>query len=438
MRTIFTAPKPPGTTRSKQMHTIPPHSLEYLNRLGHRGINLGLGPTARLLQCLDNPQNHYTSILVGGTNGKGSVAAILASILEKTGKTIGLYTSPHLVDFRERIRVNGRMIAPDRLHHLIERVREEGRDDVTFFEFTTALAFLHFCLAGVDIAICEVGMGGRLDATNLVIPEASVITNVSLEHREYLGNDLPSIAWEKGGIIKEGGTCITAATQPAVIDVLEGICLDRGARLLRYGRDIKIRKTGTGKIFYRGLKETFGNLHLPLAGRHQVTNAALALAVVEILGRKGWVIDRHAVFEGMRDVRWEGRLEMLCHDPQIIVDGAHNPAGMSALCRSLVADFSYERLICVFGVMTDKDMGGMLRKLAGIANHIILTRPREDRASQMDNLEGAAERLGVSYEIIPEAKRAVERALALAGTKDLICITGSLYLVGEIKNSFSF
>jgi len=420
------------------MHTIPQHSLEYLNRLGHRGINMGLGPTARLLQRLDNPQNRYTSILIGGTNGKGSVAAILSSMLEKTGKTIGLYTSPHLVDFRERIRVNGRMIAPDRLHRLIERVREESRGDVTFFEFTTALAFLHFYLAGVDIAICEVGMGGRLDATNLVIPEVSVITNVSLEHREYLGNDLPSIAWEKGGIIKEGGTCITAATQPTVIDVLEGICNDRRARLLRYGKDMKIRKTGRGKLFYRGLEETFGNLHLPLAGRHQVTNAALALAVIEVLDRKGWAIDRHAVYEGMHEVRWEGRLETLCHEPQIILDGAHNPAGISALCRALVADFSYERLICVFGVMTDKDKRGMLRRLAGIASHIILTRPREDRASQMDELRDGAGRLGISHEIIPESKRAVERALALAGSKDLICITGSLYLVGEIKKSFSF
>ncbi len=414
------------------------NALEYLESLGHKGIHLGLGPTARLLKQFDNPHKEYTSILIGGTNGKGSAAAILSSILGKTGKNIGLYTSPHLIDFRERIRVNGTMISQERLSNLVEMVREKSRDDVTFFEFTTVLALLHFYLEGVDIAVLEVGMGGRLDATNLVSPQASIITNISLEHREYLGNDIESIAWEKGGIIKNNGCCITAATQPAAIDVLENICLQKGSKLIRYGKDMKIRKAKGGGISYRGLNKTYGNLRLPLIGKHQVKNAALALAAVEILADSGLDVDDNAVSEGIRDVRWEGRLEILCNDPQIVVDGAHNPAGISALCRSLTADFSYESLICVFGVLSDKDSKGMLKRLAGVANHIILTSPRDSRASKIDGLGLLAEKLGVSHEIVEGSGKALERASSLAGKKDLICVTGSIYLVGEIKNTFSF
>lgn len=413
-------------------------SLEYFSRLGHRGIHLGLGPTSRLLKKFDNPQMCYKSILIGGTNGKGSVAAILSSILGKTGKRIGLYTSPHLIDFRERIRVNGQMIPQERLCNIIDIIRAKAKEDLTYFEFSTVLAFLYFYLEGVDVAVLEVGLGGRLDATNLVTPEASVITNVSLDHREYLGRDIKSIAREKGGIIKRNGICITAVTQPSVIGVMENICLEKGARLFRCGKDMKIRKKKGGRMFYNGIEKTYSNLNFPLVGRHQVKNASLALAAVEVLASKGLNVNNNAVFEGMSNVRWEGRLETLSHDPQIVVDGAHNPAGISALCNSLTTDFSYERLICIFGGMSDKDCKGMLKRLAGIANHIILTSPRVSRASKVDELGRIAEKLGVSHESIPETSRAMERASFLAGKNDLICVTGSIYLVGEIKKSFSF
>lgn len=413
-------------------------SLEYLSSLGHKGIHLGLGPTSRLLKQFDNPQRRYKSILIGGTNGKGSVAAILSSILGKTDKKIGLYTSPHLIDFRERIRVNGQMISQGRLCNLIDMVREKSRDEVTFFEFTTVLAFLHFYLEGVDIAVLEVGMGGRLDATNLVTPEASVITNVSMEHKEYLGNTIESIAREKGGIIKRGGICITAADRPVVIDILESVCLQKGARLFRYGKDMKIRKTKGGRIFYKGIDKTYSNLSFPLIGRHQVKNAALALAAVEVLVSRGLNVDDDAVSEGLSAVRWEGRLETVNRNPRIVIDGAHNPAGISALCDSLTTDFSYERLVCVFGVLADKDCKRMLGRLAGIADHMILTSPSNERALSPDDMSLPAGKLHSNIEIAKDPQEAIARASSIAGEGDLICVTGSIYLAGEVKKSFSF
>ncbi|MBN2569104.1 MAG: bifunctional folylpolyglutamate synthase/dihydrofolate synthase [Deltaproteobacteria bacterium] len=417
---------------------MPQNYLGYLARLGHKGIHLGLGPTSRLLKKFDNPQRRYKSIIIGGTNGKGSVAAILSSILGKTGKKIGLYTSPHLIDFRERIRVNGTMISQERLSYLTGLIREKSADGITFFEFTTVLAFLHFYLEGVDIVVLEVGMGGRLDATNVVMPEVSVITNVSLEHKEYLGSNIESIAREKGGIIKRRGFCITGATQPAVINVLHNICLQKRARLFTYGKDIAIRTQKGGVICYRGINKTFNNLQLPLIGRHQVKNASLALAAVEVLVKKGLNVADSAVYEGMKDVKWEGRLEILCNNPQIVVDGAHNPAGISVLCRALTDYFTYKRLICVFATLSDKDSKGMLRRLSSIANHIILTRTRDSRGSEIDKLVTMARNLGIHHDAVPQAKKAVEKALFLAEDNDLICITGSIYLVGEIKKTFKF
>jgi dihydrofolate synthase/folylpolyglutamate synthase len=412
-------------------------SLEYLSKLKLKGINLGLGPVARLLERFDNPQRKYRSVLIGGTNGKGSVAAILSSILAKEGLKVGLYTSPHLVDFRERIRVNNSMISGDDLCCLIDKVREKVREDVTYFEFATALAFLYFFICKVDIAILEVGMGGRLDATNLVIPEVSVITNISLEHRKYLGNDLKSIAREKGGIISPGGICLTAAKQPVVLDVLDEICGQKAAVLYRMGRDIRIRKKNE-KFSYYGIDKIYRNMDFNLIGRHQLENAALALASVEVLISKGLKVGNDSVISGVRDARWEGRLEILDRNPTIVVDGAHNPAGISALCKALSAEFSYDRLIVVSGVLEDKDYKAMVRILASLADHIILTRIQEERALAPELMEPLARIYNDSVEIACDSRKALLRARDIAGSDDLVCVTGSLYLVGEIKKLLIF
>ncbi len=407
--------------------------LSYLEGLKQKGINLGLGPVSRLLARLGNPQNGYKTILIGGTNGKGSTAAMLSSILMKGGMDVGLYTSPHLRDFRERIRVNDRMIPGDTLCTLIDKVRDEIREDVTYFEFATALAFLHFSLCKVDMAIVEVGMGGRLDATNLVSPEVSIITNISMEHQKYLGNDLKSIASEKGGIIKEGGVCVTAARGHKVIDTLEEICSQRGSALYRAGRDIRVRRSGRGSFSYYGINKRYRGLKLSLAGRHQIENAALALAAIEVLTAKGVSISDTSVVEGLRDVRWEGRLELVSRNPGIVVDGAHNPAGISSLCSSLLTDFSYRRLIVVFGVMRDKDYAGMLKKLLPLVDKIVLTKPKVERAACTEDLLSVASLHHGHIEVVDDSVEALDRARCLAGADDLVCVTGSLYLVGEIK-----
>jgi dihydrofolate synthase/folylpolyglutamate synthase len=411
--------------------------LEYLYGLNSLNIRLGLGPVSRLLDRLNNPHETYGSVLIGGTNGKGSIAAMAASILEKGGFRVGLYTSPHLTDIRERIRVNGRMITREEMASCVEEVRKEVREDITYFECLTAVAFLHFFRVRIHVAVLEVGMGGRLDATNVVKPYVSVVSNISLDHRTYLGNSLEAIAREKGGIVKKRGVCITAAKQRRVINVLEDICLQRGATLLRLGRDMKVEIKRNGTFSYRGLGEGYRELICPLMGRHQIENAALAIGAIESMRRKGFDIDGGTIARGLRNTQWEGRLEILQRDPTIIVDGAHNPAGISALSGALKSEFEYKRLILIFGVLNDKDYGTMLRTIVPLADHLIITRPQTDRAMPPGKIEPVASRYTPQgIEVIENSLDALKKAISLAGVNDLICVTGSLYLVGEIKQAF--
>jgi dihydrofolate synthase/folylpolyglutamate synthase len=409
--------------------------LEYLTHLKSKGINLDLGPVTRLLRSLGNPHENYRTVLIGGSNGKGSVAAMLSSVLTRGGFTVGLYTSPHLIDFRERIRINNRMIEQEDLSHLIDQVRNVVTEDVTYFEFSTAVAFLHFYRCQVDVAVLEVGMGGRLDATNVVDSDVSVITNVSLEHQRYLGRKLNSIAREKGGIIKRNGICLTAAKQATVIKTLEHICSDRQSRLYRVGKEIRVTRSKGGTFSYDGISKTYQNLSIPLMGRHQVDNAALALAALELLEDNGYSIAEETIVRGLREVRWEGRLEILNDNPRLIVDGAHNPAAISVLYRALKDDFTYDRLILIFGVLKDKNYDAMLRKLAPLADSIIVTRPKEERALQPDTLRSVAHHYNKNVEVIDDPRQALLQAVRRAHAHDLICVTGSLYLVGEIKQA---
>lgn len=413
--------------------------LEYLSGLNSTVIRLGLRPVSRLLGRLDNPQKKYPGILIGGTNGKGSIAAMTASILGKAGYRVGLYTSPHLIDLRERIKVDGTMIPLSDLRAVIKEVRENlGGEKVTYFEFLTAIAFLHFRHEQVDVAVLEVGMGGRLDATNVVTPVVSVISNISLEHRAYLGNSLETIAGEKAGIIKSGGICVTAAKQEKVIEVFRRVCREKGARFYRVGSDIKVRRNGDGTFSYRGIHRHYHGLSCPLRGRHQYTNAAAAIAATELFAAKGFPVNDQAVYQGIAGVHWEGRLEILQYAPLLVVDGGHNPAGISVLCNALREDFSYKRLILVFGVLDDKDSAGMLRRLLSLAPHsLIITRPAIGRAVSPQGLLSLTGRYRKRAHIVEKSDEALQLALDLAGRDDLVCVTGSLYLIGEVKQAFS-
>ena len=408
-------------------------SLAYLKSLNPLGIRLGLDPVRSLLQRLGDPQESCPAVLIAGTNGKGSVAAMTASLLTAAGFRTGLYTSPDLIDFRERIRIDGRMIRREEIVACAEAVKRGVRETVSYFEFLTAMAFLYFEKEKVDIVVLEVGLGGRLDATNVVTPLVSVITNISLEHREYLGNTLEKIASEKGGIIKEGGICLTAARQKPVIDTLERICRERGASLYRIGKEIRTTIHRDGTFSYRGIGRSFERLTCPLIGRHQISNAALALGAVEMIWDAGFRVNDAAVSKGLKKAQWEGRLEILQRSPMLLVDGAHNAAGAAALRRAFLNDFPHRRLILVFGVLGDKDYRTMARRLLPLADRVILTRPHSERALPPDSLRPLAEKFNKAIEVIDDPGDALRRALSLAGKDDLVCAAGSLYLVGEIK-----
>lgn len=407
--------------------------LSYMRGLQKMGIRLDLGPVKSLLERLGNPHLDYPAVLIAGTNGKGSVAAMTASILSAAGWRTGLYTSPDLVDLRERIRIDGKLITLHELLRCGRSVREAATEAVSYFEFLTAAAFLHFSLRRVDIAVLEVGMGGRLDATNVVDPLVSVVTTISLEHRQYLGNTLAAIAAEKGGIIREGGTCLTGARQRQVLATLEGICRQRRAAFLRVGSHIRTVRRPDGTFSYFGLRRRLKGLVCPLAGGHQLVNAALALGTVELLAEKGLPVGEREMAEGLATTTWEGRLEVLQRHPLVLLDGAHNPAGAATLRRALGRDFSFRRLVLVFGVLEDKAYAAMARLLLPLADRVILTQPSSERSLPLPRLMEVARRYHPRPEGVGEPAAALARALAAAEAEDLICVAGSLYLVGEIK-----
>jgi len=411
-------------------------ALTYLYDLQKYGIKFGLSSTSNLLERLGNPHKELRAIHIAGTNGKGSTAAMLSAILVRAGHQVGLYTSPHLVRFNERFRVNEREIEDEEILELFERVRKvvNGRQPPTFFEMTTAMALSLFAEKRVDWTILEVGMGGRLDATNVILPQVTIISNVSLDHQEFLGGTLTRIAREKAGIIKERVPLITAVTQPAALAIIKARCLEASSPCYRVGKQIRVRFLGERRFAYRGLGWRFDNLPSPLAGRHQVLNAATALGALEVLERQGHFRVKAAhINEGLSETRWSGRLEWLSRQPPMILDGAHNYAGMTALCQALQEEYSYRRLVVVLGIMADKDLRGMLHKLAPLADHIILTRPRYERAAEPESLLDLAGDFADRMEVIRPVEAALGRAVDLAGPEDLVLVTGSLYFVGEVK-----
>jgi dihydrofolate synthase/folylpolyglutamate synthase len=408
----------------------------YLDSLNVDTMRFGLTAITDLLSRLGNPQNSYKTILIAGTNGKGSTAAMTSSILCSAGYKVGLYTSPHLVDVRERIVINGKKISLKEFNRTIAYVKDKKEQLVTYFEFLTAVAYVYFQRQKVDIAVLEVGLGGRLDATNVCKPMVSVITNIAFDHIDYLGNTLDSIAREKAGIIKQKGVCITAAKQKKVLEVLKNVCLRRRAKLYCLNSDIKIKKQKDGFLNYQGLYRNLKNLKIPLQGDHQLSNAALALAAIELCTKKGFNIADTAIYAGLKNTHWEARLEVLQNQPLFLLDGAHNPAGISVLCRSLKKDFSYRRLILIFGALADKDYSQMLQKIVPLASIIILTQLKTKRAVPVNDIMETVKKMGYPAIVTENVKQAIERAQALAKKQDLICATGSFYLAGEVKQAF--
>jgi dihydrofolate synthase/folylpolyglutamate synthase len=385
---------------------------------------------------MKHPERRYASIVIGGTNGKGSIAAMTASILSAGGFRTGLYTSPHLLDVRERIRIDGCMITEEDLRVCVDDIRRQLHDDLTYFEFLTAIAFHYFERQRVDIAVLEVGMGGALDATNVVKPAVSVISNISLDHRAHLGTKIEQIAREKSGIIKRNGCCLTAARQKKALEMIIEVSRIQQARLFRLGKQFKARRQAGNCFSFRGLNRRYDRLYNALRGRHQVDNAALAVGAVVLLADHGFSVTEEAIRRGLREATWEGRLEIIQERPTVLVDGAHNPAGISSLCVSLKEEFCYRRLIVIFGVLDDKDYKKMLKRLAPMSDTLILTRPESDRALPPATLLPVARQYQQRVGMTERLEEALRQALTAAGPDDLICITGSLYLVGAVKRLF--
>jgi dihydrofolate synthase/folylpolyglutamate synthase len=411
-------------------------ALTYLYDLQKYGIKFGLSSTSNLLERLGNPQEHLKAIHIGGTNGKGSTAAMISAILVGAGYRVGLYTSPHLVRFNERYRINDQDAEDAQILSVYERVRDvvNTHEPPTFFEMTTAMALTLFVEEKVDWTILEVGMGGRLDATNVIKPQVTIITNISLDHQEFLGSTLTRIAWEKAGIVKEGVPVVTAVKQPAALAVIKARCLEAKAPCYRLGRQIKLRSQGGHRFAYRGLHWRLDNLHSPLAGRHQVINGGTALAGLEVLGQEGHLrLTPEQIGKGLSKTRWAGRLEWLSKRPPTLLDGAHNNAGMASLRQALQTEYTYQKLIVVLGIMADKDLRRMLLRLAPLADRLILTRPKYERAAEPESLFAVAGEFAERTELIKTVEAALARAKDLAGQEDLVLVTGSLYFIGEVK-----
>jgi dihydrofolate synthase/folylpolyglutamate synthase len=430
-----------GQRKAPLRQTPYQNSLEYLYSLDKFGMIFGLTQVERILETLGNPHRAIQAIHVGGTNGKGSTAAMMASILQKEGYRVGLYTSPHLVRFTERIRINGKEIEEAEVARLAGEMRERIEaasiePPFTFFDFTTAMAIYYFSQKMVDLAILEVGLGGKLDSTNVVDPLLSIITNVAMDHEEVLGQSLLKIAREKAGIIKKGRPLITAATQPSVLHLISRVCREQEAPCFRVGKEFRSVRTGERDFHYEGLQRKLWGVHLNLPGPHQIINATTALGAMEILEELGYTVSTKAMIEGLKDVDWPGRLEVVRSAPQVVLDGAHNPAGAKVLKDSLEKEFQYRRLILLIGIMKDKKYETMLHTLTPLADHVILSRPNTVRAASPSSLKKSIGQNGKRVEVIDDLKEAIGRSLSMAGEEDLVCITGSLYTVGEAKAYF--
>jgi dihydrofolate synthase/folylpolyglutamate synthase len=413
--------------------------LKTIYGLQRFGIKLGLGVIGRILDGLGNPQNSYRTIHVAGTNGKGSVASALAAILQQAGWKTGLYTSPHLVRFNERILVNQRQITNRAVVAAYERVKSVhgGSREPTFFEFATAMALDEFGRRGVDWAVVETGMGGRLDATNVLKPDLSIITNISLEHRDYLGTTIAQIAREKAGIIKKRTPVITGAGQPAARTVIEKTAAELAAPVYRRGRDFRVRRRTGGKFDYHGVDHRWRGLQTALSGGFQIDNSALALAACEVLIRRRVTISDRHVKKGLMANRWPGRIETVSTDPLIILDGAHNLAAARYLAGFLKETYAGRDITLVIGILDDKPYRRMLNDLLPTCKRVIFTRPEIGRALPAEKLAGAAAGHKVKIEIKADVQRAIQHAIDSLPANGMICVAGSLYVVGEAKEAFN-
>jgi len=414
-------------------------TLHELYRLERFGIKLGLDNIRRLLSLLGDPHRGLRAVHVTGTNGKGSVCAYIASALRRAGYRVGMYTSPHLVRFNERIRVDGITIADADILRLWKGMQPAveamaGRNKVdhpTFFEVTTAMAFQHFRERGVDVAVVEVGMGGRMDATNVIDGAVAVVTRVGLEHTEHLGRSSTRIAREKAGIIKSGARAVTVDQD--VLHVLEARCRDVGASLTVVGRDVRMERLSQDLRGQRiAVQGPFGSFEVrtPLIGSFQVENVGLAVAALVELRQVGFDVSDNAIAAGIQETEWPGRLQVVRVRPVVLVDGAHNGPAVRALADSMEELVPGRNVLLVIGVLNDKDLPAFAASLGPLARRVYACRPATHRAFSAEDV-AAAFRPAVEASPVPRVADAVDEALSAARPDEVILVTGSIYTAGE-------
>jgi len=418
-------------------------AIEYIFSLERFGSKPGHERIKILTERLGNPQNHLKFIHVAGTNGKGSTSAFLASILSCAGYSAGLYTSPHIERFNERIRLNGNEITNDELCEYVERIKteidrmiEEGLDHPTVFEAITAMAFLYYYEKKCDVVVLEVGLGGRLDATNVITNSLiSVITKISTDHTEVLGNTISEIAYEKAGIIKQNGIVVTYPQDELALRVIESVCRQKNAAIYYSAPDdFENVEFKPGLLCLK--HPHYGNIKTPVVGVHQVYNAAVALKTAEVLKKTGFNIKDSDIVEGFKTASWPGRFELIGKNPDVYIDGAHNPDGIRSFVETFKMIYPNRKALIIFGVMKDKEYEVMLSELSAITKHFIAVTPDNPRALDAESLAKIMSKYCKNVEFSDTIEEAVEKLLSYATDDDIIAALGSLYYIGHVRKLF--
>jgi len=426
---------------------ISPACQHYLDQAQLFGIKLGLDNIKAMLTSQDQPEKNFPSIQVAGTNGKGSVSAMLERIFRLNGFKTGLYTSPHLVNVRERIRLNGRMIPEKTFCHLLLDIKKrekklkktgEVSGSLTFFEILTLCAFNYFSQEAVDLAVLEVGMGGRFDATNVVRPEISVITSISYDHQQYLGKTIAEIATEKAGVIKRGVPCLAGVRNQTALGVIKKKCQEVGSPLIEVfgkGRKLTYKQIRDGYIFTYETPGASYHYKPSLPGLHQGENAAIAIATAEVMQKLGYQIKNDRMLEALETVVWPGRLEIISRTPLVILDGGHNEDGARVI-SDYIKESVAQPVILVFAIMKDKDVKKVGSRLFPLASRIILTRPSLARAAHPEDIARQLPEFSPRFFLEEDVASALRLALTLSEGKVPVIVVGSLYLVGEARRFF--
>ena len=412
-------------------------AVELIHQEAWIGRKPGLSRTLELLGRLGNPHQSLKYIHITGTNGKGSTAAMVSSVLARAGIKTGLYTSPHLWTFHERFQVNGEMMPDEALGRITERVIQAGRgmeDPATEFELMTAVGMVYFQEADCDLVVLEVGLGGRLDSTNVIpAPEVAAITNIGLEHTQELGDTLALIAAEKSGIIKPGCSAVLYHQSGEVEDVVRSACEAAGVELTVSAPDTLevLSSDRDGQLFrYRGK----GPFRIGLLGEYQVNNAAMALEILWAMARRGWNISDEAILAGMEKAVWPARMELARRNPDVVLDGGHNPQCMEALARSLDKLYPGRKIWFLTGVLADKDFEDMFRHILPLARGFVTITPDSPRAMTADDLAGYLCSLGHEAAPCASTQEGLDKVFSLAGPEDVVCVCGSLYMIGEVRH----